>query len=187
MLLMNCSCRRNHWPLGYTNCVILQTYIVGDRGYALQTSTILFHVNWIFGKLKACSMSWKVRKHVLKCSGNVSSDFFKDTMLRFLLKNNTIMYTLLLLYFSYIYIYIYIAVHHVPKCMNCYKAIVVITGRAHCFHDNTYIYIYIYFIYCIYILYKIYIYIYIYIFIYIDYRYLRKGEKVTPGPTEEAR
>ena len=24
-------------------------------------------------------------------------------------------------------------VHHVPKCMSCRKAIVVITGRAHCF------------------------------------------------------
>ena len=37
-------------------------------------------------------------------------------------------------------------VHHVPKCMSCHKAIVVITGRAHCFYDNiTYIiYIYIY-------------------------------------------
>ena len=26
-------------------------------------------------------------------------------------------------------------VHHVPKCMSCHKAILVITGRAHCFHD----------------------------------------------------
>ena len=34
--------------------------------------------------------------------------------------------------------------HHVPKCMSCHKAIVVITGRAHCFHDFIYIYIYIY-------------------------------------------
>ena len=30
-------------------------------------------------------------------------------------------------------------VHHVPKCMSCHKAIVVITGRAHCFHDCMYI------------------------------------------------
>ena len=30
-------------------------------------------------------------------------------------------------------------VHHVPKCMSCHKAIVRITGRAHCFHDGTYI------------------------------------------------
>ena len=30
-------------------------------------------------------------------------------------------------------------VHHVPKCMSCHKAIVVITGRAHCFHDFIYI------------------------------------------------
>ena len=35
-------------------------------------------------------------------------------------------------------------VHRVPKCMSCHKAIVVITGRAHCFHDYIYIYIYIY-------------------------------------------
>ena len=28
---------------------------------------------------------------------------------------------------------------HVPKCMSCQKAIVVITGRAHCFHDCIYI------------------------------------------------
>ena len=30
-------------------------------------------------------------------------------------------------------------VHHVPKCMSCHKVIVVITGRAHCFHDCIYI------------------------------------------------
>ena len=30
-------------------------------------------------------------------------------------------------------------VHHVPKCMSCHKAIVVITGRAHCFQDYIYI------------------------------------------------
>ena len=30
-------------------------------------------------------------------------------------------------------------VHHVPKCMSCHKAIVVIIGRAHCFHDFIYI------------------------------------------------
>ena len=35
-----------------------------------------------------------------------------------------------------------VTVHHVPKCMSCHKAIVVITGRAHCFHDYIYIYIY---------------------------------------------
>ena len=32
-----------------------------------------------------------------------------------------------------------VTVHHVPKCMSCHKAIVVITGRAHCFHDCIYI------------------------------------------------
>ena len=30
-------------------------------------------------------------------------------------------------------------VHHVSKCMSCHKAIVVTTGRAHCFHDCIYI------------------------------------------------
>ena len=30
-------------------------------------------------------------------------------------------------------------VHHVPKYMSCHKAIVVVTGGAHCFHDNIYI------------------------------------------------
>ena len=30
-------------------------------------------------------------------------------------------------------------VYYVPKCMSCYKAIVVTTGRAHCFHDCIYI------------------------------------------------
>ena len=33
----------------------------------------------------------------------------------------------------------HVTVHHVPKCMSCHKAIVVITGRAHCFHDYIYI------------------------------------------------
>ena len=27
----------------------------------------------------------------------------------------------------------HITIHHVPKCMSCHKAIVVITGKAHCF------------------------------------------------------
>ena len=37
---------------------------------------------------------------------------------------------------------LYFQIHFlVPKCMSCHKAIVVITGRAHCFHDCTYIYI----------------------------------------------
>ena len=38
-------------------------------------------------------------------------------------------------------------VHHVPKCMSCHKAIVVIAGRVHCFmitYICIYIYIYIY-------------------------------------------
>ena len=28
-----------------------------------------------------------------------------------------------------------VTVHHVPKCMSYHEAIVVITERAHCFHD----------------------------------------------------
>ena len=45
---------------------------------------------------------------------------------------------------------------HVPRCMSYHKAIVVITGKAHCLHDNIYVYTYIY----------IYIYIY-YIYMYV--------------------
>ena len=48
---------------------------------------------------------------------------------------------------SYYYNGFVATVHHVPKCISCHKAIVVITGRAHCFHDCIYImpiYIYIY-------------------------------------------
>ena len=33
---------------------------------------------------------------------------------------------------------------HKTKCMRCHKAIVVITGRSHCFHGYIYINIYIY-------------------------------------------
>ena len=33
---------------------------------------------------------------------------------------------------------------HVPRCMSYHKAIVVITGKAHCLHDNIYVYTYIY-------------------------------------------
>ena len=51
-------------------------------------------------------------------------------------------------------------VHHVPKCMSCHKAIVVITGRAHCFHD--YIFTYIYYAHP-----ASYDHLYIYIYIYI--------------------
>ena len=44
----------------------------------------------------------------------------------------------LYLYLSYIYQQC-VTVHHVPKCMSCHKAIVVITGKAHFFHDFIYI------------------------------------------------
>ena len=33
----------------------------------------------------------------------------------------------------------HMTVHHIPKCMSCHKGIVVITGRAHCFHDYRHI------------------------------------------------
>ena len=50
------------------------------------------------------------------------------------------MYIYIHIYLYYIHIYIYdVRLHHVSKCMSCHKAIVVITGRAHCFHDNIYI------------------------------------------------
>ena len=62
----------------------------------------------------------------------------------------------------------YITVYHVLKCVNCHKAIEVITGRAHCFHNCIYLYIFISI--------SIYIYIYIsistYIYIYIIYIYI---------------
>ena len=32
-----------------------------------------------------------------------------------------------------------VTVHHVPKCMSCHKATVVITRKAHCFHGYIYI------------------------------------------------
>ena len=36
----------------------------------------------------------------------------------------------------------YAIVHHVPKYMSCHRAFVVITERAHCFHEYTdYMYI----------------------------------------------
>ena len=67
-----------------------------------------------------------------------------------------------------------VTVHHVPKCMSCHKVIVVITGRAHCFHDCIYIML-------TYITYSmiayIYIYIYMYVYIYIHtciYIYIHK-------------
>ena len=53
-------------------------------------------------------------------------------------------------------------------CMSCHKAIVVITGRAHCFHDYIYIYVCIYYMcVCVYIYMYIYIYIYMYVYMYI--------------------
>ena len=61
-------------------------------------------------------------------------------------------------------------VHHVPKCMSCYKAVAVITRRVHCFHDYIYIYsAYTYFyIYKIYVIHKYIYIIYIYIYRQID-------------------
>ena len=32
-----------------------------------------------------------------------------------------------------------VTIHHVSKCISCHKGAVVITGRAHCFHDSMYI------------------------------------------------
>ena len=31
----------------------------------------------------------------------------------------------------------FVATHHALKCMSCHEAIMVITGRAQCFHDHT--------------------------------------------------
>ena len=41
--------------------------------------------------------------------------------------------------YSLVYINWYqqcVTVHHVPKCMGCYKVIVGITGRLHCFQTK---------------------------------------------------
>ena len=32
-----------------------------------------------------------------------------------------------------------------PKIMGCYKTIVVITGKVHCFHDCIFVYLHIYY------------------------------------------
>ena len=37
---------------------------------------------------------------------------------------------------------------YVPKCITCYKAILVITGRVHCFHNYTCKYMYVYMYVC---------------------------------------
>ena len=65
--------------------------------------------------------------------------------------------------YMYIYIYIYIyryqqcvTIHRVPKCMSCHESIVMMTRRAHGFHDNI--------IYGIYIKYINYIDIYLYLY-----------------------
>ena len=58
--------------------------------------------------------------------------------------NNLYIITIYILLLHIYYIYILYTVHHVLKCMSCHKAIVVITGRAHWFHDYIYIFIHIY-------------------------------------------
>ena len=81
--------------------------------------------------------------------------------------------------FIYIYIYTYINyIHHVPTCLNCHKAILVITRQAHYFHD------------CICVMpillpqnhsmnITVYIYIYIYIYIYMVFTTKRYLEVTT--------
>ena len=53
-------------------------------------------------------------------------------------------YTYTIYTYIHTYIHIYTWEHNVrlPKWMSCHKVIVVITGRAHCFHDYMYMYIY---------------------------------------------
>ena len=67
-------------------------------------------------------------------------------------------------------------IHHVPKCISCHKVIVVITGRAHSFHDYMYVMPILLLwdlstLLCVlWITYDhLYIYIYIYIYIFIIY------------------
>ena len=42
----------------------------------------------------------------------------------------------------------YVTLHHLPKCMGCQKAIVVIIGRAHCF---SWLHVYIYIFVCMFL------------------------------------
>ena len=70
-----------------------------------------------------------------------------------------------------------IIVHHVPKSINCHKAIVVITRRASCFHHYRYIYIYIY-------IYITYICIYLYL-IYSVYKFTKNCHSDTTPPSDQ--
>ena len=38
-------------------------------------------------------------------------------------------------YYHNVFVATHALVHHVPKCMSCNKAVVVIMDRAHCFHN----------------------------------------------------
>ena len=60
-----------------------------------------------------------------------------------------------------------VTIYQVLKCMSWYKAILVITERAYCFHDYIYIVFCTYFLIYIFIYICVFIYIYIYIYIYI--------------------
>ena len=51
-------------------------------------------------------------------------------------------FTLLAYLAEHTLVYFYqqcVTLHHVPKCISCHELIVVITKRAHCFHDSMYI------------------------------------------------
>ena len=73
-------------------------------------------------------------------SGHLASVRFEHSVCRGSLMTTYITLLALLVEHSLVHWYQQCGtVHHVPKCMSCHKAIVVIPGRAHCFQDYIYI------------------------------------------------
>ena len=67
---------------------------------------------------------------------HLSSVRFEHSVCRESLMTTYITLLALLLEHSLVYGYQQcVTVHHVLKCLSCHKAIVVITGRVHCFYD----------------------------------------------------
>ena len=81
------------------------------------------------------------------CNGSVATHALGHMMYHYTLLvpvNQTIKLLALLVEHSLVHWYQQcVTVNHVPKCMSCHKAIVVITGRAHCFHDYIYVCMYV--------------------------------------------
>ena len=75
------------------------------------------------------------------CYAHFASVSFEHSVCRGSLMTNNITLLALLAQHSLVHWYQQCGtVHHGPRCMSCHKAIMVITERAHCFHDYIYIY-----------------------------------------------